>query len=498
MRSSFKLLLFNCLVSIILSEEPNYLRGVPPHKVNLYSQDPNKFACFDNPTKLMDIKVVNDDYCDCKDGSDEPGTSACPNSTFYCDNEGHIPATILSSRVNDGICDEACCDGSDEYDGKIQCPNRCKELAEKANKELNQKKEILKKGLEKKTEYIKEYSVLKEKFETQIVEIKKEIDQAKLKVEELKKIKEEKEAIENQAEKDHQASASTRANLLENQVSTLKSIIEELQEKIEHLDNVLKDLKLNHNQNYHDMAVKGAITAYNEFHESYNKIDMNNDERFKIIDPQSEVKDSSNQGESFGFNKNIINNFKTIINVYYTSIKYNLLNFIYPFSTTIVTDASNARTELWNAESTLSNKESELKSIEDKLTMDYGPLNSYAYLNEKCFDKTQGDYVYTVCIFGDAHQKSNNGENIFLGKFSSWSNKSYQQQDYTGGTQCWNGPQRSVKLFLTCGIEELITEITEPEKCEYHFHMTTPAACEEKEIENEKIGNDNIIEHDEL
>lgn len=32
------------------------------------------------------------------------GTSACANSTFFCENVGHIPAYILSSRVNDGVC----------------------------------------------------------------------------------------------------------------------------------------------------------------------------------------------------------------------------------------------------------------------------------------------------------------------------------------------------------------------------------------------------------
>lgn len=32
------------------------------------------------------------------------GTSACANSTFYCQNEGHIGSTIPSSRVNDGLC----------------------------------------------------------------------------------------------------------------------------------------------------------------------------------------------------------------------------------------------------------------------------------------------------------------------------------------------------------------------------------------------------------
>lgn len=43
------------------------------------------------------------------------GTAACGNGHYYCENIGHIGQYILSSRVNDGICD--CCDGSDEHAG---------------------------------------------------------------------------------------------------------------------------------------------------------------------------------------------------------------------------------------------------------------------------------------------------------------------------------------------------------------------------------------------
>ncbi|KAG7988250.1 hypothetical protein I3843_03G177800 [Carya illinoinensis] len=83
---------------------------------------PEVIKCKDG-SKSFTRDRVNDDFCDCLDGTDEPGTSACPAGKFYCRNAGSIPRFIYSSRVNDRFCD--CCDGSDEYDGSINCPNTC-------------------------------------------------------------------------------------------------------------------------------------------------------------------------------------------------------------------------------------------------------------------------------------------------------------------------------------------------------------------------------------
>ncbi|XP_074656324.1 uncharacterized protein LOC141909665 isoform X2 [Tubulanus polymorphus] len=98
-------------VAVVRSFKP---LGMNPELIAKYQPDgEGRFTCFNSGEK-MNISRVNDDYCDCEDGSDEPGTSACANSRFYCTTQiAGINGMVVSSRVNDGICD--CCDGSDEW-----------------------------------------------------------------------------------------------------------------------------------------------------------------------------------------------------------------------------------------------------------------------------------------------------------------------------------------------------------------------------------------------
>jgi hypothetical protein len=73
------------------------------------------FQCLNSKLK----GVLNDDYCDCPDGSDEPLTSACSHilvgrRLFSCTAKTSTGEAmqLFPSRIQDGVVD--CHDGSDE------------------------------------------------------------------------------------------------------------------------------------------------------------------------------------------------------------------------------------------------------------------------------------------------------------------------------------------------------------------------------------------------
>lgn len=58
------------------------LVGVHPQKAALYtpitSTNPPTWKCLNDSSHVIPFSAVNDDYCDCEDGSDEPGKLLTP------------------------------------------------------------------------------------------------------------------------------------------------------------------------------------------------------------------------------------------------------------------------------------------------------------------------------------------------------------------------------------------------------------------------------------
>ncbi|KZV20540.1 glucosidase 2 subunit beta [Dorcoceras hygrometricum] len=198
---------FACVVVILMmqgvsrsecSSPKDSMLGVAPEDENYYKglSSRGTIKCKDGSMNFNKSQL-NDDFCDCADGSDEPGTSACPNGKFFCKNTGHTPLLLYSSRVNDGICD--CCDGSDEYNSKVKCSNTCWEAGKVARDRLKKKIATYQEGvtIRKRDIELAKLAIAKDKAEL-----------SKLKNEEkvlsglVQELKEHKERIEEAEEKE--------------------------------------------------------------------------------------------------------------------------------------------------------------------------------------------------------------------------------------------------------------------------------------------------------
>ena len=107
-------------------EWPPLLRGAHPHS-DARVRAAGGHRC-DSDALELPLSALNDGWCDCADGTDEPGTPACAGagSRFWCAAAGGaLPPVsgewIDAGLVDDGVCD--CCDGSDEPAG-VGCAAR--------------------------------------------------------------------------------------------------------------------------------------------------------------------------------------------------------------------------------------------------------------------------------------------------------------------------------------------------------------------------------------
>ncbi|KAI7903569.1 glucosidase II beta subunit-like-domain-containing protein [Cokeromyces recurvatus] len=485
-----------CILAAITLVKASNIKGLAPEKQVLYKpSEEGTWTCLDG-SKTIPYSAINDDYCDCPDGSDEPGTSACPNGYFYCQNVGHIPSYIKSSSVNDGVCDEACCDGSDENGDLITCPNRCKVVGEAYQKEQTSLKESVQAGLTAKKILIEEAQNQIRLWEEEQVKLEDELV--------LKK------------------SALLRLQ----HIATLKNDVVILKREIHVLMDILKDMKRDHDHNFHDMAVKSAIKGLDDFVSRFTKVETEIDEDLKHIKDTSEEEEGVEEEEEekeeeesqSSTEKNLQNDqgkhsvFDVILekleSVLPTALKNGVLDkLVSDNKDTVVVDHKTAlektREQIRTIEDEINQLDSDLNKITDNLAFDYGQDKEWLKLKDVCIEKDEGEYTYSLCFLGDAYQKSNkDSTRTHLGKFEKFGEKEgvdrFKTHIHTHGTRCWNGPERSVKATVECGVKNEIVEVSEPEKCEYHYRLLSPAVCQSiAEIERDQNTSHKPI-HEEL
>ncbi|XP_063607368.1 glucosidase 2 subunit beta-like isoform X1 [Penaeus indicus] len=527
-----------CLASgaVVKAAEVLRPRGVALSKASFY--DPTRdFNCLDG-SGTIPFAYVNDDYCDCQDGSDEPGTSACPNGFFHCTNVGHSPLNIPSSRVNDGVCD--CCDASDEYASVSNCVDTCRELGRAAREEAAKQQEERLKGFQMRQSMIEEGRKRKKEAEVKIDELKKEREEAEAarnEKEEIKKLVEEpeKEALEkyNAIEQERKAKADAEQKAKEEA---------EAREAFAHLDNdgdgILTVAELQSRQTF-DTNRDGEVTAEEAkfYLRQEETMDLETflvsgwpmmrptykmDQRMFVPPtteapaealtpppvPGSEGKDEQQGEEDEHFDDE---DFDTGLDPEDEGDMeeddgiedYDLpedddaedipkeeeeeeIDQKYDEETQKLVDAANkAREDFDEADRRVRDLTRELRSLEETQEKDYGPEEEFRVMDGDCYEYTDREYTYRLCPFDKAVQKPKSGHGeIRLGQWGEWSGPEedkYSRMKYTSGQTCWNGPARSADVHIYCGVETKLTGVTEPNRCEYLFEMTTPAVCTKPE-----------------
>ena len=130
------------------------------------------------------------------------------------------------------------------------------------------------------------------------------------------------------------------------------------------------------------------------------------------------------------------------------------------------------------AQRTLTELEGKHADVTKRLGTFFGPHMELAHMVGECYVAKIETYKYEVCPFGDAKQDTTK-----LGTMKALDVKEPRTMVFSSGERCWNGPSRSITVYLRCGGETVLAEVEEPSRCEYAATLYTPAACDAEEVE---------------
>ncbi|GBG34569.1 Glucosidase 2 subunit beta [Hondaea fermentalgiana] len=487
------------------------------------------FRCDD--TKLLRLDQVNDDYCDCDDGSDEVGTSACSHSSketslFWCANDGFEPRAIPDSRVRDGICD--CCDGSDEMVASnsknrlanAPCSNTCATLQAEKVKQRTASLQLVAQGRRAADALLEEQSNSR--------------DDASKRAEILRKL------------------ASSLESTLKARVKAVWDVEEQKQRRVFREKQLGWARRQSRRWRLQGQRAIGPESATD--HEGAGSDDPERHMSASAVAGHANENADEEEMEMENENKNddlednlakIRNNIETaagikealqLLNVTYWSEKA-LAKSLTTLSPVRIWFVQNGVYDLWlrfwDAGPTMyfyfwqgssfrddmiksSPQLSRLKQVDDKINdliarcralatralgPSAGPIDTsawpdpkFAALEGRCLSQNLMGYKYSLCLFKSAKQGTTS-----LGKFKGWSSSSgpvcvedpvtgemplqgCASLSFADGAKCWNGPKRSVDVRFRCGIENEIISVDEPSTCAYAIVVETPFACEHIQI----------------
>ncbi|KAJ5092108.1 hypothetical protein NUU61_006978 [Penicillium alfredii] len=473
------------------SDKPTRPRGVAPEFSKFY-QDSAAFTCISHPAIQIPFSSVNDDFCDCPDGSDEPGTSACSHLSrnspltvadrpgnddleltlalpgFYCKNKGHRPSYIPFQRINDGICDyEQCCDGSDEWArvGGTKCEDRCREIGKRWRKEEEQRQKSMTAALKQKKALLVDAGRQQKEVEDHIVRLEAEIKGAEVKVQnleaDLKAAQEQERKLVRTKPGKGQGKIHALAGLAKGRVDELRNALvdvrrqrDETRERVKELEDILSTFKTEYNPNFNDEGVKRAVRSWEDYAardlssgDANSAEDHDLDEISKADSESSGVHWEHWENEDDGCGD--------------SNILYKLAAYLPPFIVNFIEDkvifwrtlfeehgihpkpnedpsseskaVTEARDALKSAEDSLNDLKNKIRDHQADLETDYGTASIFRALKGQCISKDSGEYTYEHCFLDQTKQVQKKGSSSMnMGRFRSIGTKSVEEINEAG------------------------------------------------------------------
>ncbi|EPY49735.1 glucosidase II Gtb1 [Schizosaccharomyces cryophilus OY26] len=462
------------------------IRGISESELHLYKPTANgQWKCLGSD-KTIGFEQINDDYCDCPDGSDEPGTSACSNGKFFCKNDGYISKYIPSNWVDDTKCD--CCDGSDE--SLIKCENTCKKEAEVYKQSLTKHNQLVNDGLKIRDDWIAQSAVMKK-------ETKRKYDSVSVKITEIEKLKKELEntvqTLKQSPESDSRFVLSTDLEEIKNDLFNLLDERNEYNERLSALENLLDEISLQYETDNFDGTLKEALDSWEDLKSQNIKRKVSSEKIHNDLESSlthlSRI--AKEEATYFSFFKKIEKDLTEI----YWNVKRSLIDFgiLSPSIPATLLKTAEGGSYLERIHSDLDAAEDELENLhkeqatllEDLQEHHNGWDNLYRFMKGMKTELKVGDYLYKILFFENVYQDS-----INLGSFSEQSGNTLK---YLNGQSCWNGPDRSATVVVDCGTENEIVSVLEAQKCEYTIKMKSPAACSPSQFQTSLLKDDNDV-----
>ncbi|KAL0933628.1 glucosidase 2 subunit beta [Colletotrichum truncatum] len=494
MRQSYGMVLLSTFVSAAAPVAATSLpRGVGPEFAKFF-ESKESFSCITQPETKLNINQVNDNTCDCPDGSDEPGTSACahldplsppqpfvgsPTGTtntttalpgFWCANVGHIGAYVPFMYVNDGHCDyEICCDGSEEYSkvGGVKCENKCNEIGKEYRRVEAERKGAIDRAVKKRKTLTKESRELRRRVQAKVTSLKEEVKGLEAKKDELEQKLHETERSERGKVVRGEGSGGKLGNLLnlaKNRVAELRETLEDvvaqrdqLRNKVTELEGILSRFKEEYNPNFNDEGVKRAVKGWEDYA-------ANSATETKSEDLEADIKDVLvEDNESTGINwkefeedeatdTDILYNFEAYLPEPVRDFIHGKLNAVRVWLIENGLMADNvkpgvesrlitaARDAFNAANNDLNEKRRQLENEEKDLEKDYGVDDIFRVLSHKCVSTEAGEYEYELCWMDKTNQKSKKGHgSTNMGNFVRIDKEMADEEERTDGKSLGKG-----------------------------------------------------------